>query len=437
MMSYSLHPRKEFYSIADGIANTWQVWCNAASFFLWEECVESTRGMQRNLHLLFWGRAFLEIKVLAAVLVLFYRSRGLTMEQIFHLTIVWSVTALVCEVPSGYMADVIGRKKTILIGTALFLFSQVDRVYATTYPEFAFQFVLLSASHACFSGTKEALLYESLKALGREDEMMLQHGRLSSANQIFKIVGPIIGAVVAKDLTETQYTILLWTDAAVACMAFLLFLFLTEPPHVKQVLEEEVGIFTESLQTLKANAWMMRVSLFKILVFTGAFCAWRVYQPILAEHGVSAIWLGAFYAFTSIIGFLGTWFLGWIGKRIGMTVFVTGMTILSIAMYLISILSSNPVAMYVAFLVIISCSIFLEPAFSQMVNAHVQSKSRATTLSHLNMLKSIVDIPLIFLAASISMLDLRLPLVLGYILCRVALFILPTSRTEREHPSTP
>lgn len=393
--------------------------------------------MLRNLRLLFWGRAFLETKALAAVTVLFFQSRGLLMNEIFYLTIVWSLTALVCEVPSGYLADVIGRKKTILIGTALFLVSQVHRVYATDYWEFAFQFVLMSAAFSCFSGTEEALLYESLKATGREEEMLAQNGRQSSARQIFKMFTPLIGSIIASDLTDVQYNILLWADVATALIAFGIFLLLVEPPHVKQVLEEEVGIFAESLKTIKDHPWMMRVSLNKVLVFTGAFFTWRVYQPILSEYGVTAIWLGMFYFLSSAFGFLGTWFLGAIEKRIGVVSFMTWTVIISLAMYLVGVFTSIPILLFISFLVIITISILREPAFSHLVNGHVQSKSRATTLSNLNMLKSVVDIPLTFFAAALSMMDLRYPLAFGFVLCLIALLVFPVREQKKRLEATP
>lgn len=407
-----------------------------ASLFLNGGILETSRLMLLNLRLLFWGRAFLETKTLAAVMVLFYQMRGLQMDQIFYLTIVWSLTALVCEVPSGYIADVIGRKKTMLIGTVLFMISQVHRIYATDYWEFALQFVLMSAAFSCFSGTEEALLYESLKAVGREDEMLTQNGRLSSARQIFKMFTPLIGSFIARDLTEAQYCILLWIDVGTAFIALLILAFLTEPPHVKQVLDEEVGIFAESLKTIKENPWMMRVSANKILIFTGAFFTWRVYQPILLEHGVTAIWLGVFYFLSSVFGFLGTWFLGAIEKRIGLVSFMTWTTIVSVVMYIVGIVSSMHILLFVSFLVIITISILREPAFSDLVNRHVHSKSRATTLSNLNMLKSVVDIPLIFLAAVVSMLDLRYPLVLGLLLCLIALLAFPIREQKKPAEAT-
>ena len=65
------------------------------------------------------------------------------------------------------------------------------------------------------------------------------------------------------------------------------------------------------------------------------------------------------------------------------------------------------------------------------MNQHVDSKSRATTLSNLNKLKSIVDIPLIFLAAIVSTMDLRYPLVIGFVLCLLALIVFPIREQKK------
>jgi len=50
------------------------------------------------------------------IVVPFYESNGLSMKDIMILQAVYSIAIVVLEVPSGYLADVIGRKKTLIIG---------------------------------------------------------------------------------------------------------------------------------------------------------------------------------------------------------------------------------------------------------------------------------------------------------------------------------
>ena len=49
----------------------------------------------------------------------FYTSNGLTMHQVMILQAVYSVSIVVLEIPSGYFADVIGRRRTLILGAIL------------------------------------------------------------------------------------------------------------------------------------------------------------------------------------------------------------------------------------------------------------------------------------------------------------------------------
>lgn len=54
--------------------------------------------------------------VFMPIMVLLFGSYGLDMQQIFLLQSVFGATLLLCEVPSGYIADLFGRKRAMNIG---------------------------------------------------------------------------------------------------------------------------------------------------------------------------------------------------------------------------------------------------------------------------------------------------------------------------------
>ncbi|HCC22309.1 TPA: hypothetical protein DEP86_02810, partial [Candidatus Uhrbacteria bacterium] len=66
--------------------------------------MDRDNAVARNPRLLFWGRLLLETKTTAALMVLFYLHRGITLGDVFRLSVVWSLTSLIAEVPSGYLA---------------------------------------------------------------------------------------------------------------------------------------------------------------------------------------------------------------------------------------------------------------------------------------------------------------------------------------------
>ena len=77
------------------------------------------KGLKLNKRLMFGTRFFIELKTLNAVIQLFYLSRGLDLGQIIYLSLVWTVTSFLCDVPSSFLADKFGRKKLIIAGIFL------------------------------------------------------------------------------------------------------------------------------------------------------------------------------------------------------------------------------------------------------------------------------------------------------------------------------
>ena len=53
------------------------------------------------------------------IVVLFYNAHGLSMHEVFILQAIYSVSIVAWEIPSGYVADVIGRRKSMIIGAVL------------------------------------------------------------------------------------------------------------------------------------------------------------------------------------------------------------------------------------------------------------------------------------------------------------------------------
>jgi len=53
------------------------------------------------------------------IIGLFYDSHGLSATEIFLIQAAYSFSSALFSVPSGYFADVLGRKKTLIAGTIL------------------------------------------------------------------------------------------------------------------------------------------------------------------------------------------------------------------------------------------------------------------------------------------------------------------------------
>ena len=59
---------------------------------------------------------FQTFMVIIPVAVPFFASKGLDMQAVFTLQAIFALVIVLCEVPSGYIADVLGRKLTLVVG---------------------------------------------------------------------------------------------------------------------------------------------------------------------------------------------------------------------------------------------------------------------------------------------------------------------------------
>ncbi len=390
-------------------------------------------NVSRNPRLLFWGRAFFEIKMMTAVTVLFYLSRDMSLEQVFYMSIVWSIVAIATEVPSGYLADKIGRKRTLILGVLLMLGAHIATLIAYGPWAFAGIFVLMSASFSCFSGTDEALLYESLKEIGKEEEMTKHNGRLMSARTIFKLFIPLIGAFVARDLLDWQFQLLIWVNIAAVLLSLAFLLRLVEPKRIKSVFSAELGVFRQSIDTIRNHPWLLKASLNKILIFIAVFITWRIYQPLLAESGMSIMWLGVFDVIGYIILTSMRWNTDVLVKWFGAARYIALTAWIGVAFLVVSILATNLWLDFVALALVIGVISGREPAFAHAINQRIESRSRATTLSNLNMIKSVLDIPIFIVVAQLTLYGYDTVLMLAASLCVITLVLLPL----REHELKP
>jgi MFS family permease len=118
-------------------------------------------------------RLFFNARFYYPVFTVLFLDYGLTLEQFAILNMVWAVTIVLAEVPSGALADVFGRKRLLVFASVLMFLEMgllvVVPIGASTllFAVFLLNRIFSGLAEAAASGADEALAYDSLKALGR------------------------------------------------------------------------------------------------------------------------------------------------------------------------------------------------------------------------------------------------------------------------------
>jgi MFS family permease len=164
-------------------------------------------------------------------IVPFYTSNDLDMHQIMVLQAIYSVSIVVLEIPSGYFADVIGRKRTLVLG--IILGAMGYSVYSISHGFLGFLLaeLVLGFGTSFISGADSAMLYDSLLDNGKEKEYMKYEGRMVSVGNIAEASAGIVGGFIALISLRANFI----AQAGLYFLAVPAALLLVEPARHKRL----------------------------------------------------------------------------------------------------------------------------------------------------------------------------------------------------------
>ena len=73
--------------------------------------------LRHNILKMYLLKAVLWFMVAMPIIVLFFQEHGLTLTEVMILQSIYSFSVALFEIPSGFIADVFGRKRTIVLST--------------------------------------------------------------------------------------------------------------------------------------------------------------------------------------------------------------------------------------------------------------------------------------------------------------------------------
>lgn len=153
--------------------------------------------MKRNILSLYLIKLSKWFTLVMPVIVLFYGEHGLGLRDVFILKSVYSVAAVALEIPSGYLADVWGRKKCLVAGCILFFMGYMVYSATGTFSAFIVAEILLGVGQTMVNGADSALLYDTTVHYKREHFYLRYEGRITMIGNFAEAVAGIFGGLLA------------------------------------------------------------------------------------------------------------------------------------------------------------------------------------------------------------------------------------------------
>ena len=329
--------------------------------------------------------------MISGVLIPFFLTWGkLTFVEVMFLQSYFTIMILIFEIPCGAIADYISRKFSLLLGSLATGFAAL--VYGS-YPNiliFVIGETLWAFGAALTSGTDQAFIYDTLKKLEREDDI----SKVMARNRSFSLfgigisapIGSIIGAYLSLNLVMS----LMFFPFIIAT---LISLTLIEPNHEleRKKSENYFTIIKSGFTELKKNS-VLRILAFEmvateVLVF---FLIWT-YQIYLEALNFQLILFGFMSTSMTIIQIIFNNVLANLeNKYKNKKRFLQFYTIIpGTGFILMSVIFFVPVSILLI-LIVIGFGFSRSLIFTKGINKEIKTQNRATAISTINMLASLI-----------------------------------------------
>jgi MFS family permease len=342
--------------------------------------------MQRNI-LLAYILAYLKSSWFWLGVWVFYYLQFTDYAGIGLIESVMILTMTIVEIPTGAIADILGKKKTLTIAFVLMSLGNLLLAFASSLLTLGVSVMVAAIGFTFYSGTHEALIYDSLKEEDREEEFDTVVARVNSLQLVaMAFAGLVSGVLYALNPSAPFLAV-----AAVSGIGAVLTLYLKEPAidtfqfSFAGFIKQNKQGASELLRLLK-KVWIMPLVL-------GVGSVWVLSDEMLetlltVEFGFSEQLIGPFFALLFLLAAVASQLTPWLRRFFG-----TNQSIIILVFILAASYLTSPFVGIVSggIILIIREAIArnLQNLTSVVINKNTQSKYRATVISSFNMVKNI------------------------------------------------
>ena len=398
--------------------------------------------LERNITLFYAFRFLREAQIWIPVWIVFLIiDRGFSLTQLGIAEAAFLIGLTLLEVPTGAIADHYGRSFSLTLGCLVLIGAILVFAFTTSFPILMASFLLWSVAETLLSGADLALLYDSLKALKREEEYEKIAGRGEGLLWAGAAVGVLIGAPVAQAVS-TQFTI--FVGAATLSLAVAVSWAMTEAPH-RDDGSPPHSYWGGAKQAFRI-AWglpTVRTGLiFMAALAAGVGAVGFLEQPFLLDKGREVNFTFSLLQLPGLIaGVIGATFAFRVVRRLGPVAVLIALPLAGIGSYAALALIDELAAIgFFAVLMLFRAAIV--PIATGYLNRRVPSGQRATILS---MFSLVVGLLLAPFSVSVGVIFDELGLQWAFAIPGIGLAILAlitgswwvrTHRREHPHPSS-
>lgn len=249
----------------------------------------------RNVRLLIAFAAFQFILFPIPIITLFWKDQiGMSLADIMVLQAIFGLAVVLFEFPSGYVADRVGYRWSLLVSTGLLMAGWLLYTRAASFWAVAVAETILGAASAFMSGADRALLWVSLEGASRTTQYTRWDGRIRAVSQSAEALSAAAGGWLYAMGPRWPF----WLQVPAAALALSTAALLHEAPRPRVAggrshTERAMHIIGFTLWHHRRLRAAMALS---VALGLSTFVMIWLIQPYMQARGIPAAWFGPLWA---------------------------------------------------------------------------------------------------------------------------------------------
>lgn len=335
-------------------------------------------NIERNITKIYLIKTARWLMLTTPYLPLFMGENGIDKSGYSLLAALHALTIITLEIPSGYLADAIGRKRTLIIGSLLGAFGYLVYSFSFSFTGFLLAMVTLGIGQSLISGSDSAMLYETLAAVKKERDYSKYEGRIIALGSFMETAGAPLGGLLA--VISLRYPFI--AQSAIALIAVPAALTLTEP-HCEETGGEKrsKNLLPSLKKSLLLDKRLMLLLFYSSLIGAGTYTMAKALPYWHNETlQASTAELGFFWSALNLSAALFSTFAYRVERKINRLAFMAGIgLVVSLSFCGLGYLGQySAIALLFLFY---CCRGLATPILKNYINDYTSSDIRATVLS--------------------------------------------------------
>lgn len=255
-------------------------------------------NIKKQLRNLYLYEIISGFQIVDAVWVLFLLQRGFSLAQVGVAEGFFHVVSMCCEIPSGMLSDMMGRRKTLILSGIISAASSFCMIATDYFWVILIAMGLNAFSYNLVSGTREALTYDSLLEGGQEERYLTVSSTQENIYLGIFAMTNLLSVVTVAFGYRKAYFISIVQGILSSFVAMRLSEANVGRENKKEKLtcadiRRELILYTgQSLEFLKNNPSVCRRMMFGGIVAAGCYVVNMMMQEHLVACGLKAGWIG-------------------------------------------------------------------------------------------------------------------------------------------------